>query len=117
MDVLVLGYFGEETPRPVTVALPHGDGSTTLRVVDGFFGMHCYCVTQEGAERLLRDAYPLELQSDGYVCTLAELGRLRLFLWPQSIASQCQDSLQREGAWHTHVVRDHVHHQIGRAHV
>ena len=107
VDVLTLGYFGEEAPRPVTV----GRGrSATLRLVDGFFGMHCYCVTQEGADRLMRDAFPLELQSDGYVCTLAELGRLRLFLLPESVASQCQDDLQREGAWHTHVIRDVHHH-------
>ena len=53
---------------------------------------------------LLRHAYPLELQSDGYLLTLQQLGVLRLFLLPRSLASQCHDALQREGAWHTHTI-------------
>ena len=64
-----------------------------------------YAITQAGAAVLRRYAFPLELQSDGYLLTLQQLGALRLFLLPRSVANQCQDNLQREGAWHTHTVR------------
>lgn len=90
VDVLVLGYFREEAPRPVVITAP-GEAPLRLRAVDGFFGMHCYYITQEGAARLLRDAFPLELQSDGYICALSQLGRVQMFLLPGSVATQCKD--------------------------
>lgn len=110
VDVLLLGYFNEIGVQP-------SPALESLYTAENFFGAHAYCVTQRGAERLLRDVLPLELQSDGYLCTLADLGRVRLYLLPASVVSQCQDTLQREGAWHTHVVMStnthHHHHHHG----
>ena len=40
--------------------------------------------------------------ADGLILTLRELGLLRAYWLPQSAASQCMDSVDKFGAWHTH---------------
>lgn len=65
--------------------------------------MHAYLVTQRGAATLAKHAVPIDHQADGLMLTLSELGMLRLFALPQSVAAQCLDGEDKQGAWHTHV--------------
>lgn len=71
VQCLVLGYEAQSEARPHTV-----DGHRL--VLADFFGTHAYAVTQAGAAVLLQHVWPLELQSDGYMLTLAQIGALRL---------------------------------------
>ena len=99
-DVLLLGY----TLKGIAT-----DATTTLRGVQlrtnrQWYGMHAYIVTQAALGPLLRHVFPMDLQSDGLMLTLHELGYLRLYMLPHSVSTQCMNEADRGGSWHTHTV-------------
>lgn len=54
------------------------------------FGAHAYLVHPASARRLLKWSLPAEMHVDLWFATLGELGLLRVYLWPRSLASQCR---------------------------
>ena len=102
-DVLVLGYFavsGPESTHAYTGIVPH----VMTETVPQLYGAHAYMVTRKGAEILLKNALPIDVQVDGLFLTLHELQRIKLHMLMQSVVSQCMDNVNREGSWHTHTI-------------
>lgn len=58
------------------------------------FGAHAYVVTAHGARRLLACAQPLELHVDHFMAVASQVGCVRGYAWPRSVASQCLGSVQ-----------------------
>lgn len=103
-DMLVLGYFNL---NPLTVPAPaalSASVGTPLIVANEFFGGHAYIIGRRGAQVLLEHALPLNEQADGLPRTLAALGKLRLYLTPHSLVAQCNQQVDRLGAFHTNVI-------------
>jgi GR25 family glycosyltransferase involved in LPS biosynthesis len=102
-DLLVLGYFAVSGTERVHT-LPGTIPPVETKTVSQFYGAHAYMVTRNGAQTLLQHALPIDVQVDGLFLTLHELQELRLHMLMQSTMSQCMDSVNREGSWHTHTV-------------
>jgi GR25 family glycosyltransferase involved in LPS biosynthesis len=102
-DVLVLGYFAVSGAESFQM-VPGTNPAVTTKTVSQFFGAHAYIVTRHGAEILLKHCVPMDVHADALFLILSELQRLRVNLLPQSVVSQCMDSVNREGSWHTHTV-------------
>ncbi len=49
------------------------------RILDQFFGMHAYIMTNKGAKKLLPYVFPIEIQIDSFMGFRANLGDLTLF--------------------------------------
>ena len=77
-----------------------------LHRMQQFFGAHAYLVTQRGASTLLDNTVPIDHQADGLMLTLSDLGWLRLYGLPRSVASQCLNGEDKQGAWHTHTTAE-----------
>jgi GR25 family glycosyltransferase involved in LPS biosynthesis len=97
-DCVVLGYFAVEGLRPMQLE--------TLELASAvqFFGAHAYMLSQHGAAVLLHHVFPIDQQVDGYMLTLHQIGVLRMYMTPVSTVSQCMDTIQRFGSYHTHTV-------------
>lgn len=81
-DLLMLGYFEGHGLYPVAGAAagPGHHPLMTLRPGGTFFGAHAYLVSRHGAAVLREHAFPMELQVDGYMVVLQQIGWLRLYL-------------------------------------
>ena len=104
-DMLVLGFFADMGNASVSV-MPETQPPITTMTVPHFFGAHAYMITQQGAQILKKHAFPLDHQVDGLFLTLHQLGLLRLHMLRQSVVSQCMNTVNREGSWHTHTTVD-----------
>lgn len=102
-DFLVLDYrraLWEWMPgrdhRPTDL----GPGGLRVYARMYFLGSHCYLVSQAGARRLLRRAYPLEMPLDWYLSVAMNLGRVRGFVVVQPIANSCLRHAERTNFTH-----------------
>lgn len=98
-DVLFLGYHdllpAAMRPSRQRVTLPSWTGSIPVWLPDRYvYGAHCYAVSQPGAVRLLERSLPAELHVDFWMVVLAQMGQLRAWLAPESLASQCRREVE-----------------------
>lgn len=98
-DALMLGYFRTDGKEQYMKL-----GDVAVQIVPQFFGAHAYMLTRSGVQALLQHVYPIEEQVDGYLLTMEQLGLLRMYNVPRSVVSQCMDTVQREGSFHTHTI-------------
>lgn len=76
-DIILLGFMAIE--RPVSRRIARMPMRSLGR--GGYFcGMHAYLLHRRGAEALVATALPMDIQVDGYVLILQQLGRLRLYM-------------------------------------
>lgn len=87
LDYCILGYKTTHDGVPPRRVLVDG-----LPLYDRykFEGAHFYLVTKAGARTLLRHTVPLQMHVDLWLGVLMEIGRVRGFVWPVSLASQCR---------------------------
>ena len=52
------------------------------------FGTHAYCINPQGARNLLRNCYPIEMQIDAYMRTMAVLGVIQNLKCPENFFVQ-----------------------------
>lgn len=97
-DCVALGYFAVEGLKPIQLE------KLELAMASQIFGAHAYMLSQHGAAVLLHHVYPIDQQVDGYMLTLNQIGILRMYMTPVSTVSQCMDTVQRDGSYHTHTV-------------
>jgi hypothetical protein len=69
----ILGYFG--SPNHDRASQQRSLLGVAVRQVPQFFGAHAYLLTRQGANVLLRNAFPIDHQADGLMLTLSEMVR------------------------------------------
>lgn len=90
-DFLVLGYltwwwysYHTKSPEPPPILRDRA------RRMTGFWGSHCYVVTQAGARRLLDLALPIEVHVDAFLGLVCHQNDVHGYLLRESVAGQCK---------------------------
>ena len=93
-DFILLGYYSHLHAMGIsTSTFTHNHNSVIP--VHLFYGAHCYLMSRQGAKRLLSLAFPMQLHVDLFMYVVSQRKDVTAFMFPQSIAFQCQKWTER----------------------